>query len=53
MTALEMAWRLLPLFLEWVEHAIAGGQDPEAELRAMMSTAEAQARELERRKFGP
>ncbi len=53
MSALELAGRLLPLFVEWIGVALRGGKDPEVELRAMMSTAETQAREFERRKFGP
>lgn len=50
--AIAVAIELLPLFFKWVQVALEGGQDPRAELDAMMGTAEAQARELERAKFG-
>ena len=51
-TVAAVVGRTVPLVVEWVRVAVSGGRDPEAELKAMLDTAEAQADELARAKFG-
>lgn len=52
-TTKEALGAIIPMVIDWVEAALAGGKDPVADAKALFATADEVADEAENAKFGP
>jgi hypothetical protein len=52
-TAAMLVSAEMAALVDWVESELAGGRDPQAQLQALMTTAESAAKATELELFGP